>query len=421
MVIELSQLMGAVDRVRDIVADSKNENISVLMKCDKANGKVLIAFADGHKAVCSEIEAHYDAEEVVEEELVASFKQVSEAIDIIKPSGIVCVDDVSITMDTEKKQINFAAEKYINVAEDENAEEATRQTISVMSRTFAYIRMEDDKRQRILKCVDYASMLTIGTAESEEEAAKVDNWNRTEFINTLVKMTTEDAMVIISGKSKNVRVANTSYAVSIPREDIKVSLCLPTKTAKYVMAVLRHCGSDTIDIKVDENSAIVCSDDAKVAMWFETAKPLSRVINILNAYAANTYDSHQLVVIRDAIVNQIKCLGDDATNVEFTFEGDGVEGYTMNIGGGNSTTKTSKFNLALSGVSGDCNELLGRKFTTNCDTLKNMLALCDTNFVGLEFGTQDNVWVLRVCEISKSAGVVERFTECYTMTTMSAK
>lgn len=428
MIVELSSFMGAVDRVRDLISDSKNENASILFRIDTQNSKMLVAHADGHKAVCSELDIQLDEGEAIENEIVAPFKQVSDAVDVIKPAGVIQVDDVKITLDTEKKLISFEAEKYINMADDENAEETSRTIISVMSRSFTYTRMEDDKRQRILTCVDYTKMLQADEVadidSTEANIPTADSWNRSEFIATLQKMTVEDSMVIISGKNKNVRVAYTSYAVSVKKDEIKNSVCIPVKTAKTVMAVIKHCGSENIELKVEDTTATIRTDDGRVAVWFETAKPMSRVINILNAYGSNEYDKHQLVLIRDAIVNQVKCLGDDVNNVELTFTGDAVEGYKMFVGGGSSTTKTNKFSIALSAATGDNDGLLEKKFVVNSDVLKSMLDLCGGTFVGIEFGTvgeDTGSWALRVCEISKNAGVIERDTECYTMITATNK
>ena len=101
MRIKLEELVGAVDRIRVFIPDAKKENSGVLVRLDKANQKALFAYADGSKAVCSNTDITIE-EELTETTIVLSFKLLSEAVEIMKPLGVVKVDDVEILLDTEK-------------------------------------------------------------------------------------------------------------------------------------------------------------------------------------------------------------------------------------------------------------------------------------------------------------------------------
>lgn len=432
MIVAFEDLNLAVERARDIINENKNDNASILFRFDREASKMLVAYADGTKAVCSKIDMQVEETDSTEAEIVAPFKFVSEAMDVVRPTGIIYVDEVRITIDPSKQNINFEAEKYIKEVADEDSTEEVAQVISVMNRSFAYKRMEEDKRQRILNCVNYEDLLASSSDKEVDPDADVtdtteaDTWGRGDLINTLQKMTVEDAEIIFSGKTKNVRVTYAGFAVCVQKDEIGHPLCINTKTAKTLMAVLKHCTGDEVDVEVAKESAVVRSADGTVALWFTTIKPKERTLKTLNGYCDNTYDKHQLVMIRDAIVNQIKCLGDDANNVELSFEGSAVDGYKMNVGGGVSSTKTNKFSIALSGVSGENEELLGRTFSVNTEAIKSMLNLCEGTFIGIEIDLSqkdgsNSAWLMRVCEISKNAGMIERGVQCFTVITMIAK
>ncbi len=432
MIVAFEDLNLAVERARDVINENKNDNASILFRFDREASKMLVAYADGTKAVCSKIDMQVEETDSTETEIVAPFKFVSEAMDVVRPTGIIYVDEVRITIDPSKQNINFEAEKYIKEVADEESTEEVVQVISVMNRSFAYKRMEEDKRQRILNCVNYEDLLASSSDKEVDPDADVtdtteaDTWGRGDLINTLQKMTVEDAEIIFSGKTKNVRVTYAGFAVCVQKDEIGHPLCINTKTAKTLMAVLKHCTGDEVDIEVAKESAVVRSADGTVALWFTTIKPKERTLKTLNGYCDNTYDKHQLVMIRDAIVNQIKCLGDDASNVELSFEGSAVDGYKMNVGGGVSSTKTNKFSIALSGVSGENEELLGRTFSVNTEAIKSMLNLCEGTFIGIEIDLSqkdgsNSAWLMRVCEISKNAGMIERGVQCFTVITMIAK
>lgn len=430
MIVALDEFIAAVERVRDVINENKNDNASVLFRLDKEASKLLVAYADGTKAVCSNISIEIEDTDRIETEIVAPFKYVSEAVEVVKPTGIILVDTVKIDVDPDRQNISFEAEKYINMAEDENATETTKQVISVMNRSFGYKRMEEDKRQRVLGCVNYEDMLASDKIVSPDadvsSMPEVATWGRTDLINVLQKMTAEDATIIFSEKAHSVRVAYTGYAVYVPKEEIAKPLCINTKTAKTLMAVLKHCGTDTVDMQVDTNqSTTVRTADGTVAIWFTNVSLGQNMLKRINAYSDNSYDKHRLVVIRDAIVNQIKCLGEDVSNVELSFTGSAVEGYKMIVGGGVNATKSNQFSIALSAAEGENEELTSRKFTVNTETIKGMLSLCETTFVGIEIDlgkgeTQDGAWVMRICDITKTAGIVERGTQCFTVVAMKA-
>ena len=420
MRIKLEELVGAVDRIRVFIPDAKKENSGVLVRLDKANQKALFAYADGSKAVCSNTDITIE-EELTETTIVLSFKLLSEAVEIMKPLGVVKVDDVEILLDAEKKVISLSAEKYITTEAEDGSGEPVNEPIATMARAFAYTTMETDKRLKILECVDYDKMLSIADAGIDGEDAGIDSWNKKDFTDVMDKVTTEEGqMVIFSGKNKNVRVSNVAFAVNIPREEVNTSFCVGCKLAKSVVEILKKSSCDDIDIKATDVKATVCTSDRKVAVWFDTAKPLSRVINILKSYGEVAYTKHNIVVLKDAFTNIIKCIDSDVTNIELSFTGNDVDGFIMNVGGGSNTAKTNKFNVKLADVQGENAEILGRSFTINSDTVRAIIALCDTPYIGIDVGTttDGSAWVMRISEIFKDAGVVQRNIECYSMISM---
>ena len=423
MIVALNDIVSAVDRIKAIVTDVKNENTSILFKSKLETGTLIVAHADGKKAVCSEIEAYYEEGEQFEEEFIAPFKQVMEAIEVMKPSGCVQVDSVNVKVEPDKKMITFCAEKYIQVAGDEeDGVEVSKQIISRMEQGFAYKLLEEDKRQRILKCVDYESMLNL-----DAENTVVDSIGRDQFMRAFSKTSTEDGqLVIVSAKTNSAKVANVAFAVCVPFEDkVSTGFCAPVKTVKQMIEVFKRTTSEGMDIQVDSetSSAVVCSSDKTVAFWFTTEKPSTRVVNILTAYEANQFNEYRITVVKDAIENIVKCADPESTSLTISFYGNAVDGFGMNIDTGNKTGKANKFRLAATSVEGDTDTLTEKKFTVTTETLKNMIGLCDAGYIGLDFGVigadSDNNWEVRVCTLRKDAGVISRDTLCYGMAALT--
>lgn len=429
MRVNYNEMAVAVERLKTIIGDVKNEQISALINFNKDTGNIRVSFTDGRKAVCSEVAAAFEENEDIESAIVISYKQLCNTMEMAKPLGSLQVNDVEIYLDSEKKAITFKAEKFIRqVVEGEqimtedgdfaDAEEETivEKVISVMKQTFGFIRVEDDRRQAILTKVDYNGLFNIDEATSEEAADAPNEWNRDELLNILGKVTSEDDMqVIMSSKNHSVSVSNMSYTVDIPNESVETSMCMGVRVAKNIMDIFKKSKADSLLILKKDGFCTICSGDKKCLFWFETEKPKQKTINVIDGYKMHEYNTIQLVVLKDAIVNIVACCS-EVNDITLKVIGDLVNGAVLSIGGADSTSRRNDFKIELADACGDTDIIENNNFKVNTTTLKSMLNLCSSVYVAVEFDVDENgSSIMKVASVEKVGGVKQYDVSTFTM------
>ena len=451
MLVSYSSVSSAIERIKAIMNDKDSERQNILFKFNTENSTARVAYSDGRRAVCSEIDITLEDGEEVDEDIIAPYKQICDAIEMAKPAGILQVDDIEIVVDTEHKHMKFTAEKFILQAdengaiekvdnpevaisdedaelaeeldaeleaEDETAEEESnveRKVIATLSRAFKYFSAEDDRRYAALLRPDYTKMLGVHEAGNVGEVdgtsgTETDVWNRQELISVLSKVASEDdKQVIMSGAKHTVNVSNMNYAVTIPREEVVHPLCMNVKLAKNIMDVFKRSGVEDISILIEDVFCTVCGDDGKVAFWFESEKPMRRVLNTIDGYNGLEFDAYCMVLVRDAILNIVKCCG-DAADVTLKFKGNQIDGIKLKVSGGDTASKANEFEIEPTELTGKAyGDIENAAFKVNTDTIRKMIELCSSPYILMEFAVGEaGEATVRVSDAHKEGGIVHR-------------
>lgn len=414
MLIKYSELVNAVDSVKAVLSDNKNDQVNILLSFNKHEENAMVAYSDGRKAVVKRIGVEYGEDEVVADNVIVTFKRILDVMDMAKPVGALSVEEVELFTDTAKKQLDFKVEKVVYmVADDEDAAEmgaTEKKVIATLKQSFKYTSAEDDRRQAALLRPNYVEML--GEAPDGVES---DTWARTELIKVLSKVCSEDdKQIVMSGKNNTVAVSNLNYTVWMPRDEVEHALCLSVKMAKNISEVMKRCSADNVEVRVSDLFCTVRDDEGTVAFWFESEKPMKKVLNVIDGYVGLPCDKFGLVVMKDALANVSRCVG-DAKDIALEFTGNLVDGVKIKVGGGDTAAKTNDFTVEATEITGDVEELTHCKFTVTADTLRSMVDLCDSVYIMVNFNVDESgLSVMRVSDVEKVSGQVVRNIDSFT-------
>ena len=388
MIVKLVDITKAVAKVKSLVAGAKQGIPGVLF--DVHDDKLDVCYADGRQAVFETMDIELGEEEEAFGKIIIPYNFLVDVIGIAQPSGVIQVDSVQFSLfDT---MLSVYVEKFIEVASEE--EETERRVVGKLKQEIKVNRPDEDRRQSILTRINYSEMMF--------NSEVYDLWEKAKFVKVLNRLAKEDDKVLlISSSKRSASVANLNYSAYIGCEEVKnCGVCMTTKMAKVIMDILNKVDNNEIIVStVDNKYCSISTQDEKVGIWFEMAKPNRMSLKIIEEATNRQYDSYRAVILRDAIDNVVKCCNSlsKAEFIKISFSGD-EEDRVLEFGGLGNTSKDSDFSVRVeqsNDTLGDMNSVV-LEISSTC--LSDMLSLCTETYVVLDILASESNSYLRIAD-----------------------
>lgn len=407
MFVNLTAFTKAMNKVKAQANGNKQE--TVLIKC--LDDKLRVCYCDGRQAVVENIECYFNENEE-HRDFVINFSTLMGLLEVCQPIGSVLVDNIEMSVD-DGYMLSIRVAKYVNIENEDFPDGIEKRTVSKFKQTVKVTA--PDPKVHIVARMNFENVF----AEHDN-----DVWDKAKLVSILTRLAKEeDKVILISSKSKSAFVANLAYTGLIKTEEVdNASMCLSGKMAKIIVDILNKSDATEVEVLTDDSKYCTIRDtDEKLAIWFEMAKVNRMSIGSMEMYTSRTYDTFQLVFLREALMNVIKCSlavanGSEALELKFRNEGEGTE---MLFGGLGKASKENDFAVRAE-VSTNDEALIEQVLKVNVSVLNDIIGLCNEGYIGMEILVDENeqrfVRFVDICDTDENGKLI---ADAMYFTTMS--
>lgn len=384
MKIELQQLNNAITGcIRPLLeAQSSSTLDSILFEFN--NNSLSIRYSDGKNSVIKNIDVESESDDLTEP-IVINYKQLTSAISLCA-SGQLKISDCRIVFNSDKKTLTLSVVKSYEYVVDG---ETVAKPVSKFQQEIGWAEPTSSMRYSLLTRIDY-NKLFIGDG---------DIWDKATLKNILNKLTIDRSKGISISSKKGIAFVNSlKFASIIPVEEISNTIILTNKSAKALFNILSKIDSDTVTIaKTEDGKFITITDGDTIGIQFETGSVSTLDVNTIADYSNKEYTDYKLKFIREALVNVIDAVmttdKTDKQNISFKENEDGEIELIIKA-------NNNEYSVVVSGKVDNREEVLSLSVPISMEIIKDMLALCEQDYITLYMQKQDNKIIVRVGDLN---------------------